>query len=97
MSGAGTVHLQRYHHRYDQIPNGRNGNIPGAIANGIVRRTTNEDIPYLDLEGNWWRTNEPWLPHNAYYLLSLSELGGGERQVGREPSKSKAAGSRPAP
>ncbi len=75
MYEAGTIHLKRYHHRYDSIPNGKNGNIPGAIANGVVRRSAAEDAPDLDLEGNWWRTNEPWLPHNAYYLLALSELG----------------------
>lgn len=79
MSGAGSVHLKRYHHRYDQVPNGKNGNVPGAIANGIVRRSTAEDAPDLDLEGNWWRTNEPWLPHNAYYLLALAEMTQDER------------------
>lgn len=73
MNEAGTVHLKRYHHRYDQIPNGKSGNVPGAIANGVVRQAADLDLPYLDLEGNWWRTNEPWLPHNAYFLLALSE------------------------
>jgi hypothetical protein len=92
MYGAGSVHLKRYHHRYDAIPNGRNGNIPGAIANGIVRRSMDEDAPYLDLEGNWWRTNEPWLPHNAYFLLALSESARGETPARREPARPKAAG-----
>jgi hypothetical protein len=90
MYGAGSVHLKRYHHRYDQIPNGQNGNVPGAIANGIVRLTMEEDVPYLDLEGNWWRTNEPWLPHNAYFLLALSELSRGDRPGRREEFKTKA-------
>jgi len=22
---------------------------------------------------NGWRTNEPWLPHNAYFFLALSD------------------------
>jgi hypothetical protein len=74
MCGAGSLHLKRYHHRYDTIPNGRQGNVPGAISNGITREKPELDIPYLDLEGNSWQTNEPWLPHNAYYLLCLAEI-----------------------
>jgi len=74
MSEAGSVHLKRYHHRYDSIPNGKNGNVPGAVANGITRKMPDSDVPYLDLEGNSWQTNEPWLPHNAYFLLALSAL-----------------------
>jgi hypothetical protein len=97
MYGAGSVHLGRYHHRYEQIPNGQNGNVPGAIANGIVRLTMEEDVPYLDLEGNWWRTNEPWLPHNAYFLLALSELARGDRTGPRDGLKAKAAGNQPIP
>jgi hypothetical protein len=97
MYGAGSVHLKQYHHRYDAIPNGRNGNVPGAIANGIVRRSMTEDAPYLDLEGNWWRTNEPWLPHNAYFLLALSELDAGQRPEPRVTTKSKSARETPAP
>lgn len=72
MYGAGSVHLRRYHHRYEAIPNGENGLVPGAICNGITRRRSDLDAPYLDLEGNSWQTNEPWLPHNAYYLLALA-------------------------
>jgi hypothetical protein len=74
MYGAGSFHLKRYHHRYETIPNGQHGNVPGAIANGITREKPELDIPYLDLEGNSWPTNEPWLPHNAYYLLCLAEM-----------------------
>jgi hypothetical protein len=97
MYGAGSVHLGRYHHRYEQIPNGQNGNVPGAIANGIVRLTMEEDVPYLDLEANWWRTNEPWLPHNAYFLLALSELTPGDRPGRRGELKTKGAGNKPIP
>ena len=77
MYGAGSLHLKRYHHRYETIPNGRQGNVPGAIANGITRGKPDLDIPFLDLEGNSWQTNEAWLPHNAYYLLCLAELEAG--------------------
>jgi hypothetical protein len=74
MCGAGSFHLRRYHHRYETIPNGQQGNVPGAICNGITRAEPAADMPYLDLEGNSWQTNEPWLPHNAYYLLCLAEM-----------------------
>jgi len=74
MSGAGSRHLKRYHHRYETISNGQQGNVPGAIANGITREKPELDSPYLDLEGNSWQTSEPWLPHNAYYLLCLSRI-----------------------
>lgn len=75
MEGAGSIHLKAYHHRYDQIANSKEGRIPGAIPNGIIRVRSDLDRPYLDLEGNAWQTNEPWLPHNAYFLLVLSEWG----------------------
>ncbi len=72
MYGAGTTHLKRYHHRYDSISNGKNGCVPGAICNGFTRKSLDSDFFYLDLEGNSWQTNEPWLPHNAYFLLALT-------------------------
>jgi hypothetical protein len=81
MEGAGSVHLKMYHHRYDQIPNGKEGRIPGAICNGITRLRTDLDLPYLDLESNAWQTNEPWLPHNSYMLLVLSEWSSWERPL----------------
>jgi len=74
MFSAGKTHLKRYHHRYETIPNGEDGHVPGAICNGITRERSDLDRPYLDLKGNSWQTNEPWLPHNAYYLLVLSAL-----------------------
>ncbi len=73
MAEAGSIHLPLYHHRYDSIQNGQAGRVPGAICNGITRLGIDLDFPYLDLDGNWWRTNEPWLPHNSYFLLALSE------------------------
>jgi hypothetical protein len=74
MYGAGTNHLFRYHHRYDSIANGSGGNVPGAICNGITRESPESDMPYLDLIGNAWQTNEPWLPHNAFYLLAIHHM-----------------------
>jgi hypothetical protein len=79
MAEAGSFHLPLYHHRYDRIQNGKAGQVPGAICNGITRLGIDLDLPYLDLESNWWRTNEPWLPHNSYFLLALSELQPGGR------------------
>lgn len=73
MEGAGIFHLPRYHHRYESIDNGRGGRVPGAVCNGITRSSPGADSPFLDLSGNAWQTNEPWLPHNAYFLLALTE------------------------
>jgi hypothetical protein len=74
MYGVGIHHLARYHHRYNTIPNGKNGNVPGAICNGISRESPDNDVPFLDLIGTTWQTNEPWLPHNAFFLLTLYQL-----------------------
>jgi Glycosyl hydrolase family 9 len=88
MADAGSLHLPFYHHRYDRIPNGKAGRVPGAICNGITRLGIAQDLPYLDLEGNGWRTNEPWLPHNAYFLLTLAERHPWERDIRREKRNS---------
>lgn len=74
MYKAGTIHLKHYHHRYDCIPNGKDGLVPGAICNGLIRQRFDLDKPYLDLKTKNWHTNEPWLPHDAYYLLALTAL-----------------------
>lgn len=71
--GRGSFNPPRYHHRYDSVPKRQRGAVPGAICHGIVRKTPKEDIPRFDVIGNDQHTNEPWLPHNAYYLLVLSE------------------------
>lgn len=75
MYGAGSHHLPQYHHKYESIPNGKNGKVPGAICNGITRESPDSDVPFLDLIGHIWQTNEPWLPHNAFFLLTLNHLG----------------------
>jgi len=72
--GRGSFNPPRYHHRYDSVPNRSRGAVPGAICNGIVRATPTDDVPRFDVTGNDYHTNEPWLPHNAYYVLALSEL-----------------------
>lgn len=73
LHGAGTHHVARQHHRYWGIERPEGGNVPGAVLNGIVRIYPILDYPWLDLHRDAWQTNEPWLPHNAYYLLVLAE------------------------
>lgn len=83
MEGAGSRHTALYHHRYAVIPGHETGAVPGAIVNGIARESVEKDAPRYDLktEGRAaYQTNEPWLPHNAYYLLALSALCYGPRE-----------------
>ena len=79
--GAGTVNPPRYHHRYDSIPGHPRGAVPGAIPNGFVRSAYGLDQPGFDLSrvGSGrahpsYRTSEPWLTHNMWYLMALSAL-----------------------
>jgi hypothetical protein len=74
LEGAGQFHPPRYHHRYDSIPGRERGAVPGAVCGGIVRDSVDSDAPRFDLRGNDYHSNEPWLPHNAYYLLAVGEL-----------------------
>jgi hypothetical protein len=74
LEGAGWFNPPRYHHRYDSIPGHERGAVPGAVCNGIVRESPQRDAPRFDLAGNDYQSNEPWLPHNAYYLLAALEL-----------------------
>ncbi len=87
LEGEGTYNLPEYHHRYGGIPGNKRGAVPGAIPNGICREPVEidgkkgegVDKPFIDLQFRGtgkarYETNEPWLPHNAYYLLALSEL-----------------------
>ena len=73
LEGAGQFNPPRYHHRYDAIPGHPRGAVPGALCNGIVRESVDRDAPRFDLHGNDYHSNEPWLPHNAYYLLAVGE------------------------
>ncbi|MDZ4857426.1 MAG: glycoside hydrolase family 9 protein [Candidatus Hydrogenedentes bacterium] len=79
MEGVGAVNPPRYHHRYNKIPGRETGKVPGAIPNGFVRDMMGQDRPGFDLstggrEYPSYRTSEPWLVHNVFYLLAISEL-----------------------
>lgn len=84
--GKGAFNPPRYHHRYNQIPNHERGAVPGTIPNGFVRDMGMADRPGFDLSrgGNRspsFRTSEPWLVHNLFYLLATSELHRAERDL----------------
>jgi len=79
MEGKGTVNLPRYHHRYITIPGHERGAVPGTIPNGCVRDIAGRDRPGLDLSTGGrqypsYRTNEPWLVHNVFYMLAVTAL-----------------------
>jgi hypothetical protein len=71
--GRGSFNPPRYHHRYDSVNNRTRGAVPGAICNGIVRKSPQEDVPRFDTVGNDCHSNEAWLPHNSYFALTISE------------------------
>jgi hypothetical protein len=77
--GHGGLNPPRYHHRYNMIPGKERGAVPGAIANGIVRDMGLADRPGFDMSRGGerppsFRTSEPWLVHNMFYLLAVSAL-----------------------
>ena len=79
--GEGTVNPPRYHHRYNSIPGHERGAVPGAIPNGFVRSAKGLDQPGFDLSRSRkerphpsYRTSEPWLVHNMWHLLTVSEV-----------------------
>ncbi|UCH33880.1 MAG: glycoside hydrolase family 9 protein [Armatimonadota bacterium] len=79
--GKGTFNPPRYHHRYDAIAGRPRGAVPGAIPNGFVRSAYGLDQPGFDLsrvgsgrDHPSYRTSEPWLTHNMWYLMALSAL-----------------------
>ena len=77
--GKGARNPPRYHHRYNQIPGHERGAVPGTIPNGFVHEMGLGDRPGFDLSrgGNRspsFRTSEPWLVHNLFYLLAAGEL-----------------------
>jgi hypothetical protein len=79
MEGVGAVNPPRYHHRYIKIPGRELGKVPGAIPNGFVRDMIGNDRPGFDLslggrEYPSYRTSEPWLVHNVFYLLAITAL-----------------------
>ncbi|MEX2680168.1 MAG: glycoside hydrolase family 9 protein [Candidatus Sigynarchaeota archaeon] len=81
LEGAGEKNLPNYHNRANTIPGNPRGAAPGCVPNGIVRALSYDpldpapDEPYLDTFPTpgytpRYESNEPWLPHNAYYLLA---------------------------
>ena len=77
--GVGSVNPPRYHHRYNTIPGRERGAVPGAIPNGFVRDVSGMDRPGFDLSMKGraypsYRTSEPWLVHNVFYLLAVTSL-----------------------
>jgi endoglucanase len=86
MEGIGTYNPPTYHHRLDAVPGNIRGAVPGTVCNGIVRtpakdKSITPDTPwfdfnhyYLEKGGGDYQSNEPWIPHNLYYLLAISEL-----------------------
>jgi hypothetical protein len=83
--GHGRRNPPRYHHRYNMIAGHETGAVPGAIANGFVRDMGLADRPGFDLSRRGgrspsFRTSEPWLVHNVFYLLAASQW---EDAVGR--------------
>jgi hypothetical protein len=78
--GRGNSARIKYHHLYAEIRGHSRGAVPGAIPNGIIRAPGNADRPWFDLRSGAGslpgpESAEPWLPHNAYYLLVLSAGG----------------------
>lgn len=80
MEGQGSFNYPHYHHAYTGspergmpgIPGQERGALPGAIANGLCRPQPDLDKPWADFIGNDFRSTEPWLPHNAFYILASS-------------------------
>ncbi|MFH1743704.1 MAG: glycoside hydrolase family 9 protein, partial [bacterium] len=82
MEGVGSVNLPAYHHRYFMIKNNPRGAVPGAVVNGIVARDLYHDSPHVDWDPfplAEYECNEPWLPHNAYYVLALCAWGNSDQ------------------
>jgi hypothetical protein len=87
--GAGTFNPPMYHNRACWTPGNPYGKVPGCVPNGIVRAEgagkgdpiLEKDLPYWDFEGlapiygsAEYTCTEPWIPHNAYFILATSAL-----------------------
>ena len=77
--GKGAFNPPRYHHRYDSIPGHERGAVPGCVPNGFVRTPSGYDQPGFDLSRPApgkrhpsYRTSEPWLTHNMWFLMAVS-------------------------
>jgi hypothetical protein len=77
--GHGGLNPPRYHHRYNMIAGRERGAVPGAIPNGVVRDMGIADRAGFDMSraggrSPSFRTSEPWLVHNMFFLLATSAL-----------------------
>lgn len=77
LEGVGSSSRIHYHHLLAESPDHPRGAVPGAIPNGIAREPGNSDRPWFDFRDKIGslpgaETCEPWLPHNAFFLLMLS-------------------------
>ncbi|MHA1847903.1 MAG: glycoside hydrolase family 9 protein, partial [Promethearchaeota archaeon] len=86
VEGEGTFNPPRYHNRASAIPGNPYGKVPGCVPNGITRKGKSKDdpdlsldYPYFDLKnegpiyyGADYSSTEPWLPHNAYFVLAMN-------------------------
>jgi endoglucanase len=79
LEGVGSFNPPRYHHRYFDNPDHRDGAVPGAIPNGISRpnRQPALDLPFFDWVHRDAMTAEPWIPYNGYYLSAVSLMDAG--------------------
>ena len=77
MEGEGRVNPAAGHHRYNTIVGQPKGAAPGSVYNGIIRWGPTTDLPLFDLieQGTpRYACNEPWIPHNSYWLFAMTEL-----------------------
>jgi hypothetical protein len=86
MEGIGSNNPPTYHNRAQFIPGNFRGAVFGAVCNGIVRLPTDEekimpDEPWFDMSRPFlWRgagdysSTEPWLPHNAFFLMAAAQI-----------------------
>ena len=79
LEGRGSFNPPRYHHRYDSIPGHERGAVPGTIPNGFVRDVGGYDRPGFDLSVGGrshpsYRTSEPWLVHDVFFLLAVTAI-----------------------
>jgi Glycosyl hydrolase family 9/Cellulase N-terminal ig-like domain len=87
MENIGSQNPTAYHHRLDAQNENRRGAVPGCVPNGIIRTPPTDkgviqpdspwfdfNQPYLENSGANYQSNEPWLSHNCYYILTASAL-----------------------
>jgi hypothetical protein len=77
MQDEGRVNPAAGHHRYNTIVGQPRGTAPGSVYNGLIRWGPDVDLPLFDLieQGTpRYACNEPWIPHNSYWLFAMTEL-----------------------